>query len=417
MTVLHDNLPQYILLTIVLIFFLIFLYIKLIFPFWNIQPVYHIYDFWRCLYTRPFRIYGRFHPKIRTKYCNPSKVDTIAFVNATVENKKSFVNLLQCYWMASEDTLFMFHLDNLEAYFGGHIFASYISFYKDIFYKSNDGEIIKDEEARGCISSRSGTLTVKGNKENIYYIDFMTTVRGLKNKTAIYRELFDTHIYNVGWNEWRDEVDTKENCRTEPIRVGLFCRMGDTIGIMPFVRFMRRVYEIPNNPGFFKGIQYPEHVVLVEICDSNIRKMMDGLEKGLSKFNVCGMTDMSNLVGLIKSGAIYVYVLERLGEVLAIYIFRDTRIRVEMDGSIIELVGSIYINGSVGLFQNGFLGSIKDIMKKHSVYRRIQIDDISDNAGLNLSEWYCMEEEKGAYYLFNLVVPFSCNSSGAFVCF
>jgi hypothetical protein len=182
----------------------------------------------------------------------------------------------------------------------------------------------------------------------------MTTVRGLPNDIVIHREMFDTHMYNVGLAEWRDEISTKMESRMGAIGIGLFKRIGvELAGIVPFVRLVRRVYEIPNNPGFFKGIRYPEHVVLSEISAANIRKMTDGLERGLTKFSIYGHTDMANLVGLVKAGILYVYVLERLGEILAMYFFKDTRIQMDDVGCVLELTASIYMGGSVDLFREG----------------------------------------------------------------
>ena len=41
----YDNLHIYLFLFLILLVFSIFVYIKLSFPFWNNQPVYHSYDF------------------------------------------------------------------------------------------------------------------------------------------------------------------------------------------------------------------------------------------------------------------------------------------------------------------------------------------------------------------------------------
>ena len=451
-----ENMPQLILLTIVFVLFLIFLYIKLAYPFWNVQPVFHPYDFWRGWSRHPFRIHPRFHPAIKTKYTKPDIVKTIPFVNCSLDEKKAFVNLVQCYSLANEDVMYMFHLENLEAYFGGHMYASYLSFYREIFYtvkKENivngglgsdrsltspgygegEGEetrIVREMIPRGCISSRSGILSVGSGslvegypggafgatREPIYYIDFMTTVRGLPNDIAIHREMFDTHMYNVGLAEWRDEISTKMETRKRAIGIGLFKRVGvELAGIVPFVQVVRRVYEIPNNPGFFKGIRYPEHVVLTEISAANIRKMTDGLERGLTKFAIYGHTDMSNLVGLVKAGILYVYVLERLGEILAMYFFKDTRIQMDDVGGVLELAASIYMGGSVDLFREGFKGSVGCVLKKNSVYRRLYMDDISDNGGLNMADWYWLGAEKGAYYLFNFVAAGFINGPAFFI--
>ena len=442
-----QNIPQIVLLLVVLCLIIIFLYIKLSYPFWNVQPVYHVYDFWRGFYRRPFRIHPRFHPKIKTKYTKPDLVTTIPFVDCALDDKKAFVNLVQCYTILNEDVLYMFHLENLDAYFGGHMNASYLSFYKDIFYTvkkekldgagagAGSGDIAPGEEEttivremipRGCISSRSGVLSIGvggsgagafgAHREPIYYIDFMTTVRGLPNDVAIHREMFDTHMYNVGLAEWQENLLSKEASRMGI--VGLFKRVGvELAGIVPFMKFTRRDYEIPNNPGYLNGVRYPEHVVLVEICGTNIRKMTDGLEKGLVKFDIYGHTDIANMIGLVKAGVFYVYVLERLGEVLAMYFFRDTRIQIDSGGCVLELAGSIYIGGSVELFREGFKGAVGDVIKKNSVYRRLCIEDISDNGGLDMVEWYYLGEEKGAYYLFNYVSPTLGVSHRAFFMF
>ena len=419
---LYDNLPVYILIGLILMTISIFIYIKLAFPFWNIQPVYHVYDFWRCLYSRPFRIYPRFHSGVKTRFCKGDVVDIVPYVDASIEQKKAFVNLVQCYSSVSESVMCMFHLDNLDAYMNGHMYGSYLSFYTDVLYKRVDGEVIKEEKPRGCVASRSGELIVRGHKELVYWMDYMSvsgTSGTRKEATAkIKRELFETHVYKVGLIQWKELVEGA-------IGVWLFRRVGELLsGVVPLVRFFRREYEIPNNPGFFT-VSYPEHVVLVEISGANIRKLTDGLEACKGHFEVWGLMDEGCLVGLIKAGVIKVYILERKGGILALYFFRDTRMVVEGSdgkgssggGAVLELAGSIHVEGGVGLFRRGFLGSLGEIMKKSSVYRRLCVDDISDNGGLDFGEWYCLGSTIGAYYTWNLVAPTLGLSSRSFILF
>jgi hypothetical protein len=418
----YDNLPIYILIGLILITVSIFVYIKLAFPFWNIQPVYHVYDFWRCLYSRPFRIYPRFHAGVKTRFCRGDVVDIVPYVDASVDQKRAFVNLVQCYSSVDEGVMCMFHLDNLDAYMNGHMFGSYLSFYKDICYKRKDinGEdhIVCEEKPRGCVASRSGELIVRGHKEVVYWMDYLVVSTGVaKSDVAkIQRELFETHVYKVGLVQWKELVEGA-------IRVWLFCRVGELLsGVVPLVCFFRREYEIPNNPGFFK-VSYPEHVVLIEISGANIRKMTDGLERCRERFGVWGITDEGCLLGLIKSGVIKVYILERKGSILAMYFFRDMRMVIEGPGSdgsgaVLELAGSIYVEGGLGLFRRGFLGSLREIMKKSPVYRRLCVDDISDNGVLDFGEWYCLGVENGAYYTWNLVAAgFTTFSSNVFFLF
>jgi len=332
--------------------------------------------------------------------------------------------MIQCYSVADENAMCMFHLENLETYFSGHIYSSYLSFYKDIHYslrgKNGEQELVRSETPRGCISSRSGVLFIRGHKENIYWLDFMIGDRdgdGLK----IQREMLDTHLYKVGFIGWKGVEE-------QPIRAWLFKRVGALLsGIIPLVRFSLRTYEIPNHPGFYERSgkersgkersRYPDHVVFTEINDKNIRKMMDGLEMAKEKFGIFAITDSSNLAGMVKKGIVHLFILERMGEVLAMYFFRDTRTIVGEGCALLELVGSVLLKGSFGLFNDGFLDALNRIKKKNGLFARLVVDNLTDSSLLDWSEWFEISRTEGAYYSWNLVVPFSRSPFGVFVLF
>ena len=153
----------------------------------------------------------------------------------------------------------------------------------------------------------------------------------------------------------------------------------------------------------------PEHVLLVDIHSGNTDLLIDFLGSYRGVFAVCAMTDISNLVGLIKSGVLCVYVLKRFDDILAVYIFRDTRIQVEDAGSIIELVASIRVHN--GLFYSGLLHALGSIIKKQGAFRLLKVDGLSDNGLIRWDEFYKTDEWMGEYYLYNYVVPSSPVSS------
>lgn len=187
-TQLYENLHIYLGITVIILFISIFVYIKLSFPFWNIQPVYHSYDFWRRLYMYPFIIHPTFRIKNTNKFHDLQNVEIIPFVDATNENKESFINLLQCYLLYSENSIFVFNFENLETYFIGHKFSSFISFYKEEYNKTDIA----------CISSRSGELFIKNYNENngipIYYIDYLCIKRNLEYKKNIKDFITNAHL-------------------------------------------------------------------------------------------------------------------------------------------------------------------------------------------------------------------------------
>ena len=122
-------------------------------------------------------------------------------------------------------------------------------------------------------------------------------------------------------------------------------------------------------------------------------------------------TDISNLIGLVKSGILYVYCLKYFDTIYGVYIFRDTRSNYDDFGSILQLVGSINNCSSQELFINGFFHSMNEIVKKMPVYQIIMIDEISDNSIIlrTYGQIYkqIINEYSSAYYLYNMIVPYS----------
>lgn len=403
-THLYENFHIYLCITLIIILISIFVYIKLSFPFWNIQPVYHSYDFWRRLYMYPFIIHPTFRITHTNKFHDLQNVEIIPFVDATNENKQTFINLLQCFLLPSENSIFVFNYENLETYFGGHMFSSFISFYKEEYNKTDIA----------CISSRSGELFVKISNENcipipIYYIDFLCIKRDLDYK-KISRILLQTHIYKQQILQHIENIQNK--CSQTIIMISIFRREKELLnGIIPLILFKTIFYKISNFNQI--TIPFPEHVLLINITPTNLDIFIDFLEecKNSKRFSVFLRTDISNLIGMIKSGLLYVYCLKYFDIIYGVYVFRDTRSNYDDFGSILQLVVSINNCSSQELFINGFFHSMNEIVKKMPVYQIIMIDEISDNS-IILRTYEQIYKQKiveylSAYYLYNMIVPYS----------
>jgi hypothetical protein len=402
---------------VILIVITIFVYIKLAFPFWNIQPVYHPYDFWRALYTKPFFVHKKFSTKMMNRFCNLDQVRIVPYVDATDEQKKVFVNMLQCFWLPSENSIFVFNIENLETYFSGHLFSSYLSFYfytlgkKNRPYVSiqNDQDPNESSDPVACISSRSGELFVHFGSNNtgipIYYIDFLCIKRDMdkdiiqeksKNKKKIMRTLLQTHIYK---HQLIDHFENTKLTVYNPVIVSFFRREHELLtGIIPIVRFQTVYYDIPKIHGFV----FPPDYICSEINHANMDSFIDFLENNKPRFSIFLRTDIANLVGLIKAGILYVYCLKKHETIYAVYIFRDTRSNYDDCGSILQLVVTMN-NGSQELFVNGFLHSIQHIMKKMNVYKTLMVDEIGDN--MMVWKGVVIDKHWTAYYLYNMIFP------------
>ena len=87
------NMFQYICYTLICTCILLWMIIKVKYPFWNIQPVIHSYDYWRCLYREPFTIYK--YVPIKTKFCDFDQIFTFSYYDFSDQQKKYLINLLQ----------------------------------------------------------------------------------------------------------------------------------------------------------------------------------------------------------------------------------------------------------------------------------------------------------------------------------
>ena len=117
---------QYIFVVMFVTWLVLFLYIKIRYPFWNIQPVFHTYDYWRYFYSTPFIIY-KYLP-IKTKYCDFEQVKTIPYLECSEKEKTDLVNLLQCFYLPSDRILHTITIDQFHQYMTGYNEPAYVSF-------------------------------------------------------------------------------------------------------------------------------------------------------------------------------------------------------------------------------------------------------------------------------------------------
>jgi hypothetical protein len=382
-----------ILLVLLLFFVVLFFYIKLKYPFWNGQPVYHIYDYWRAGFIEP-SIIQKDYPKI-TKYCNFADITTIAYQDMTENQIRECVDLIQTQYINTEDTVYVFNSRTLDSYMTGHNYSSYISVFLEpkLSISSSIGQDIKKELIpKGMISSRS--ILINGS-EPAYYWDFICKHRNILQKSAY--QLIQTHYY-------RTRVLTPE------IKIALFKKEGNEVAdypVVPLVTFTCVSYKILP---FIKPPTLPKYYIVVDINRTNIALVMEFLLFAKDDYTFWAMADIGNIEGMILSGLLYGYALFYRGSIAALYFFRDSRIYIENpyeyedekgSGSLLELVASINHTGSRDLFYDGFLHALFLLIKYFPVYRILKIEGLGDNSVLNLPDNKMIKSIPGAYYFYN----------------
>ena len=381
---------QYII--VVLLFFIVtlFFYIKLKYPFWNSQPVYHIYDYWRVFYREP-RIIRAEYPSI-TKYCNFTDCTTIAYQDATPEQIRECVDILQTQYLRTEDSVFVFNERTMDSYMTGHIYSSYISVYLEPYYPIKES-LKKVLYIRALMTSRS--IRIKGEIP-VYYWDFICSYRELPIKRTY--EIIQTHNYRT-------------RIMNPDIKIGLFKRVGketEDYAVVPVVKFSIMSYRLDSI--LVSPPPMPKYHLIVDINRKNIADVLAFLEEIKPNYEFWAISDMGNIESLLLSGVIYGYMLSVRGQIRGLYFFRDSRIFIEnienvenVGGSLLELAASINQIGSQQIFYNGFLHAVFLLSKQYPIYKTISIENIGDNQiieNLYPPDGYIMGI-LGAYYFYN----------------
>lgn len=406
--IIYENLHIYLLLIFILSVLSIFVYIKLSFPFWNNQPVYHSYDFWRYFYKRPFIVQKRF--PIKSRFCDFDNVETQEFMDISGSTITEVVDLLQCHYVSSESTFFIFHKDNLNAYFVGHQYPCYFSFYrkplpminsqkydkKNTTWKQVQDTYEQNNNISGCVSSRPMEFFYQGEKQDIYYVDFICVNRELDRKD-IMRRMLQTHDYRVRIRE--------------PIQISLLKKEGEPYrGVVPIIKHKSYVYDILKN---VERPQLPLHFLIKEITYKNINVLVDFMETIRSRFSIFGINSLGNIVEMIKAKLIYIFCVYRKEEIHGIYFFRDSRTQYEImgkNGPLLHFFGSFHNSNSQQLFYDGFLHTLGAILKTTNVFRYLMIENISHNfLVLDFLDRKPFLEIDQYYYTLNYIIPVLTN--------
>lgn len=342
---------QYFTISYICFIILWFAYIKILYPFWNIQPVLHPYDIWRYIYLqsggKPFIIYGQ-NNFINDKFIAPFDIMTYTHETITDTVQQEIVHLLQRKYIDSPDIVFTIdtHIfDNIVKI--SHNQPSYISCHKN-----------------ACCVSYSITLYQSTEKILAYMIDLFT-VDSFKPEL-----LFQTHEYNQRM--------------ANPLHGGNISffrkKKHPYLGISPSFSSDIHIFPIQLHEPVQK---FPTTFELCRVFKNNYSHYIIDFFKSLPCH--CIAVDISTILHWINVQYWYVFILIQKQQLIAIYFFRNTLFQYEefstldMNSKSVELIGSFNNTKHDTLFFDGFLHCIKEITTKINLdYRILQIIHVSN---------------------------------------
>lgn len=368
-----------------------FIYIRLKYKFWVLQPVFHFYDIYYWFIN--IGIIRKELPE-KNRYVNLKKIKTTTFENLDETTLKKLVLLIRLNYLRNNENKFDPKKENVIPYFKGHNTKTYWSYFiePDLLMDNKTGKTIEENKIIGVITSRPLHVKINNGRNDanfdVYYVDYLCVHKGWRKKN-IAPQLIQTHEYNQSLNN-------------RNICVSLFKREEELTGIIPLTVyktycFNMRKWKMPEQLA-------PNSVVLTG-DKQNIYYFYNFINETAQKWDILIYPEISNLIELVATKNIFVKMLVIDGDIEAIYIFKKTCTYIEKEKEIISCIASI--NGtslSTKEFIKGFKMALWSIIKEHNYFGYLVIENISDNACIinNISiNTYPLVVSPSAYFFYN----------------
>lgn len=317
----------FIILFIILMIIILSIYIKLKFRFWSIQPVFHIYDFYYMLFPPGVIMH---HLPLKNRYTNFQNIETLDFTKVSDIKLKKFINFIKKNYLQNKGNTFTPEKTNIVPYFTSHNSKCFFTLYSqdEQLIRSKTNEIITDKKIIGVMTSRP--LHVKINNGNadasfdVYYVDYLCVDSSYRKK-GIAPEIIQTHEYN-------------QRHLNKNISISLFKREGQLTGIVPLTIYSTFGFHVTkwNKPEGLSG-EYS----LLEINSENIHFLVDFFKNHNDNFDIVIIPEFSNILELIKSNNIFIYVILYQHEIICSYFFRKTSTFIDKDLEVLTCFASI----------------------------------------------------------------------------
>jgi len=354
----------YILLVVSLIVIFVLCYISVKYGFWSIQPVFHVYNL--TYFIWPPGIINHELPE-KNKYINFKNIETIIYSDLSDLKINKFINFVKIYYLQNKNRIYLPKKNNILPYFNNHNSNSFFSFYTEKILLNNfkKGTIIEDIKLIGIITSRPIHINIitKNNNEkfNAYYVEYLC-IDKLYRKKGIAKEIIQTHHYN-------------QSHLNKNVSVSLFKREGTLPGVVPLCLFSTYGFNVKK---WSKPLDLHSMYTFLEISPQNFHFLLDFIKNNSKKFDIIVNSDISNIIELIKTKNIFIYVILINDEIISVYFYKKSCIFIEKKLEVLTCFASINNCVSDEIFISGFKISFWKTAEKNK-FGFAAIENISHN--------------------------------------
>lgn len=392
----------YILSTVIIVTIVFMIFIKVKYPFWSSQPVFHVYDL--SYYIRPVGIIQSGLPE-QNKYHDKNIVvkrieDDISYLEKTI------TSFIQTHYLKTPDSSFIPKKENILPYFTGHLRPCHLSRWttQTPLLHNTSGNVTLKDELKGCMTTRplyADIFTSSGKKSipsfEVNYVDYLC-VNSSHRKKGVAPKIIYTHNYSIQREKHR-------------IPISLFKREDEVTGIVPLCFYKTTTFDMKtwtNLP------EIPANRGLVMHCDSSkYSPVHDFIKERKNLFQMAIIPSIGNIIALMESENIYVYMLLNEKQTIqAVYFFRNNTMKYEDDENSFSLIASIRVpNLPDDIFSYSCKLSITKIVNKYRKsckYRYFSIENISANDTIlqDLEKKNTpLHSSPTAYFFYNFACP------------
>ena len=377
----------YFIITVFALIVLFFGYVRIKYKFWALQPVFHYYDvyYW-------FNDIGVIdtEPPLKNKYYN-SNILTKRMEDVPPHLLEELLRLIQSNYILNKENRsnkFLPTVDTFTPYFISHNSPCFCTTMSDVvlFQDSKTNKIINVDTIIGLITSRP--LHIEIVKSNIlfdaYYVDYLCVDKKHRQQ-GIAPQLIQTHECN-------------QRHAVPAIKVSIFKREDELTGIIPICAY--DTYGFKTDTWVVVGTT----PTMLKCDKQNLYHLFDFIKTNKTEFDLIIMSELSNLLELVRTGNIIIYMMMDLSsaEIQSAYFFRKSCTYVAEKSEVLSCFASI--NG-LTTTPNEFIRGFKTAVCIHKEYTFVSMERISHN-GIIIDDLIKKTEaqiSKTAYFFYNFI--------------
>lgn len=351
---------------IILLIGLFFIYVRLKYKFWALQPVFHFYDVYYWIVN--VGIIRKELPE-KNRYINTKQIKTIEFEKVDELTKKQILSLIQLNYYRNKENKYDPKFKNIMPYFIGHNSKTFWSFFieQELLIDNKTGKTIEENKIIGVITSRPLHVKINNGRNDgeldVYYVDYLCVNKNWRKKN-IAPQLIQTHEYNQSHNN-------------KKISVSLFKREEELTGIIPLTVYKTYCFNMQN---WSTPENLEARIKMITGDKQNIYYLYNFINQVKKNWDIIIYPEMSNIIELIATNNLFIKMLVINGNIESVYIFRKTCIYIEKEKEVISCIASI--KGDIlskDEFIKGFKLALWSIIKNDNNLKYLTIEDISNN--------------------------------------